>query len=54
MFWMLCDTLEDAIRAFLAVGYPLPVRALARRFGVYTAKVQRLARRLAKTQSQPT
>jgi DNA polymerase elongation subunit (family B) len=43
----LCVTLEDAIRAFLSAGYPLPVRALARRFGICDAKVRRLARRLA-------
>jgi hypothetical protein len=43
----LCVTLEDAIRAFLSTGYPLPVRALARRFGICDAKVRRLARRLA-------
>jgi hypothetical protein len=42
-----CVTLEDAIRAFLSAGYPLPVRALARRFGICDAKVRRLARRLA-------
>ncbi len=42
----LCVTLEDAIRAFLSAGYPLPVRALARRFGICDAKVRRLARRL--------
>jgi hypothetical protein len=43
----LCVTLEDAIRAFLSAGYPLPVRALARRFGICDARVRRLARRLA-------
>jgi hypothetical protein len=43
----LCVTLEDAICAFLSAGYPLPVRALARRFGICDAKVRRLARRLA-------
>jgi hypothetical protein len=43
----LCVTLEDAIRTFLAAGYPLPVRALARRFGICDARVRRLARRLA-------
>jgi hypothetical protein len=43
----LCVTLEDAIRAFLSAGYPLPVRALARHFGICDAKVRRLARRLA-------
>jgi len=42
----LCVTLEDAIRAFLSAGYPLPVRALARRFDICDAKVRRLARRL--------
>ena len=41
-----CDTLEDAIRAFLAAGYPTPVRALARRFNTNDNKVRRLARRL--------
>jgi len=41
-----CDTLEDAIRAFLAAGYPIPVRALARRFNTNDNKVRRLARRL--------
>jgi hypothetical protein len=43
----LCVTLEDAICAFLSAGYPLPVRALARRFGICDARVRRLARRLA-------
>jgi hypothetical protein len=43
----LCVTLEDAIRAFLSAGYPLPVRALARRFNTCDAKVRRLARRFA-------
>jgi hypothetical protein len=47
MYGTLCDTLEDAIRAFLSEGYPLPVRALARRFGTHDTKVRRLARRLA-------
>jgi hypothetical protein len=47
MYGTLCVTLEDAIRAFLSAGYPLPVRALARRFGICDAKVRRLARRLA-------
>jgi len=47
MYGTLCVTLEDAIRAFLSAGYPLPVRALARRFGICDAKVCRLARRLA-------
>jgi len=42
-----CLTLEDAIHAFLEVGYPVPVRPLARKFGVSKAKVSRLARRLA-------
>jgi hypothetical protein len=42
-----CLTLEDAIRAFLEAGYPVPVRSLARKFGVSKAKVSRLARRLA-------
>jgi len=50
----LCDTLEDAIRTFLSYGYPLPARALARRFGTHENKVIRLARRLAKAQLQPT
>jgi len=49
-----CLTLEDALRAFLSCGYPLPVRALARRFGASKDKVGRLARRLAKAQPQPT
>jgi hypothetical protein len=43
----LCLTLEDAIRAFLKAGYPVPVRSLARKFGVSKDKVSRLARRLA-------
>jgi hypothetical protein len=43
----LCLTLEDALRAFLSAGYPVPVRSLARKFGVSKAKVSRLARRLA-------
>jgi hypothetical protein len=47
MYGTLCVTLEDAIRAFLSAGYPLPVRALARRFGICDARVRRLARRLA-------
>jgi hypothetical protein len=47
MYGTLCVTLEDAIRAFLSAGYPLPVRALARRFNTCDAKVRRLARRLA-------
>jgi hypothetical protein len=47
MYGTLCVTLEDAIRAFLSAGYPLPVRALARRFGICDAKVRRLVRRLA-------
>jgi hypothetical protein len=47
MYGTLCVTLEDAVRAFLSAGYPLPVRALARRFGICDAKVRRLARRLA-------
>jgi DNA polymerase elongation subunit (family B) len=47
MYGTLCVTLEDAIRAFLSAGYPLPVRALARRFGICDAKVRRLARRFA-------
>jgi hypothetical protein len=46
MYGTLCVTLEDAIRAFLSAGYPLPVRALARRFNTCDAKVRRLARRL--------
>jgi hypothetical protein len=46
MYGTVCVTLEDAIRAFLSAGYPLPVRALARRFGICDAKVRRLARRL--------
>jgi hypothetical protein len=43
----LCLTLEDALRAFLSAGYPIPIRSLARRFGVSKDKVSRLARRLA-------
>jgi hypothetical protein len=43
----LCLTLEDTIRAFLEAGYPVPVRSLARKFGVSKDKVSRLARRLA-------
>jgi hypothetical protein len=42
-----CLTLEDAIRAFLKAGYPVPVRPLARKFGVSKDKVSRLARCLA-------
>jgi hypothetical protein len=42
-----CLTLEEAIRAFLEAGYPVPVRTFARKFGVSKAKVSRLARRLA-------
>jgi hypothetical protein len=42
-----CPTLEDAIRAFLEAGYTVPVRSLARKFGVSKNKVSRLARRLA-------
>jgi hypothetical protein len=42
-----CLTLEDAIRAFLKAGYPVPVRSFARKFGVSKSKVSRLARRLA-------
>jgi len=52
MYAPICVTLEDAIRAFITAGYPLPVRALARRFGVCDAKVRRLARRLAKAQTR--
>jgi len=48
-----CRTLEDAIKAFLAVGYPVPVRAIARRFGVSKDKVARLARRLVAEPAQP-
>jgi len=47
MYGTLCLTLEDAIRAFLEAGYPVPVRSLARKFGVSKNKVSRLARRLA-------
>lgn len=52
-----CDplwhTLPDAIKVFLTAGYPLPVRALAQRFGVHHEKVRRLARRLlAQTTSE--
>jgi hypothetical protein len=47
MYGTVCVTLEDAICAFLSAGYPLPVRALARRFNTCDAKVRRLARRLA-------
>jgi hypothetical protein len=47
MYGTVCVTLEEAIRAFLSAGYPLPVRALARRFGICDARVRRLARRLA-------
>jgi hypothetical protein len=43
----LCLTLRDAIRAFLAAGCPVPVRTLARKFGVSKDKVSRLVRRLA-------
>jgi hypothetical protein len=43
----LCLTLEDGIRAFISAGYPVPVRSLARRFGVSKDKVSRLVRRLA-------
>jgi len=53
MYGTVCRTLEDAIRAFLAAGYPVPVRALARRFGVSKDKVARLARRLASEPAQP-
>jgi hypothetical protein len=47
MYGTNCLTLEDTIRAFLSAGYPVPVRSLARRFGVSKSKVSRLARRLA-------
>jgi hypothetical protein len=47
MYGMDCPTLEDAIRAFLKAGYPVPVRSFARKFGVSKSKVSRLARRLA-------
>jgi hypothetical protein len=47
MYGTVCLTLESAVRAFISAGYPVPVRPLARRFGVSKDKVSRLARRLA-------
>jgi hypothetical protein len=47
MYGTVCLTLESAVRAFISAGYPVPVRSLARKFGVSKAKVSRLARRLA-------
>jgi hypothetical protein len=47
MYGTVCLTLESAVRAFISAGYPVPVRPLARKFGVSKDKVSRLARRLA-------
>jgi hypothetical protein len=45
MYGTVCLTLESAVRAFLKAGYPVPIRSLARKFGVSKDKVSRLVRR---------
>ena len=40
--------LAPAVAAFLLEGYPVPYRALARRFGVHMQKVRRVAQRMRK------
>jgi len=49
-----CFSPEDAVRAFLVAGFPLPIRPLARRFRISAATVHRLARRLATQLAEPS